>query len=72
MSYKIEITASSTSELAGKLLALAATMQTLPSDPVMPEVREAAKPKPSPSRRARLMSALEEREEKNVNLTFSF
>ena len=52
MSYKIEITASSTSELAGKLLALAATMQTLPSDPVMPEVREAAKPakkaKPAP------------------------
>ena len=43
MSYKIEITAGTTAELAGKLLALAAQMQV--SDPVMPEVREAPKPK---------------------------
>ena len=52
MSYKIEITAGTMTELAGKLLAMAATMQAIPSDPVMPEVREAAKPakkaKPAP------------------------
>lgn len=52
MSYKIEITAGTMTELAGKLLAMAATMQTTPSDPVMPEVREAIKPakkaKPTP------------------------
>ena len=41
MSYKIEINADSISELAGKLLALAAQMQATPVDPVMPEVREA-------------------------------
>jgi hypothetical protein len=45
MSYKIEINADSISELAGKLLALAAQMQATPVDPVMPEVREAPKPK---------------------------
>lgn len=39
MSYKVEITAGSVTELAGKLLALAATMQTTPADPVMPEVK---------------------------------
>lgn len=44
MSYKIEITAGTMNELAGKLLAMAATMQAVPSDPVMPEVKEAAKP----------------------------
>lgn len=44
MSYKIEIVAASTAELAGKLLALAAQMQAS-ADPVMPEVREAPKPK---------------------------
>ena len=52
MSYKIEITAGTMTELAGKLLAMAATMQATPSDPVMPEVREAAEPakkaKPTP------------------------
>lgn len=52
MSYKIEITAGTMTELAGKLLAMAATMQTTASDPVMPEVREATKPakkaKPAP------------------------
>ena len=52
MSYKIEITAGTVTELAGKLLAMAATMQATPSDPVMPEVREATKPakkaKPTP------------------------
>lgn len=41
MSYKIEINAESINELAGKLLALAATMQAVPADPVMPEVKEA-------------------------------
>ena len=45
MSYKIEINADSISELSGKLLALAAQMQATPVDPVMPEVREAPKPK---------------------------
>lgn len=47
MSYKIEITAATTAELAGKLLALAAQMSDAPApaDPVMPEVKEAAKPK---------------------------
>ena len=50
MSYKIEITASTTVELAGKLLALAASMQqpgvnVVAADPVMPEVKDAAKPK---------------------------
>lgn len=42
MSYRVEVTASTVTELAGKLLALAATMQTVPVDPVMQEV----KPKP--------------------------
>lgn len=42
MSYKVEITAGSVTELAGKLLALAATMQTTPADPIMPEVKDAA------------------------------
>lgn len=45
MSYKIEITADSISELTGKLLALAAATQPNMSDPVMPEVKEAVKPK---------------------------
>jgi hypothetical protein len=51
MSYKVEITAATTAELAGKLLALAATMQTTPADPVMPEVKETAKPKKAPARK---------------------
>lgn len=41
MSYKIEVNADSISELAGKLLALAAQMQAVPVDPVMPEVKAA-------------------------------
>lgn len=45
MSYKVEITAASLSELAGKVLALAATMQTTPVDPVMAEVKAASKPR---------------------------
>lgn len=45
MSYKIEITADSISELTGKLLALAAATQPSMSDPVMQEVKDAAKPK---------------------------
>lgn len=44
MSYKIEITASSMAELAGKLLAMAATMNAAPADPVMPEIKDAPKP----------------------------
>lgn len=51
MSYKVEITAATTAELAGKLLALAATMQTAPADPVMPEVKETAKPKKAPAKK---------------------
>lgn len=47
MSYKVEITAGSVTELAGKLLALAATMQAVPHDPIMPEVKAAETPKPS-------------------------
>lgn len=46
MSYKIEITAETIAELTGKLLALAAATQ--PNDPVMPEVKEATKPKRAP------------------------
>lgn len=45
MSYRVEITATSVTELAGKLLALAATMQAVPVDPVMEEVKAASKPK---------------------------
>lgn len=44
MSYKIEITASTMTELGGKLLALASQFHATPADPVMPEVREATKP----------------------------
>jgi len=46
MSYKVEITAASLTELAGKVLALAATMQTTAVvDPVMAEVKAATKPR---------------------------
>lgn len=43
MSYKVEITAATTAELAGKLLALAAQMANdhPHTDPVMPEVKAA-------------------------------
>ena len=44
MSYKIEITAGTMTELGGKLLALASQFHATPADPVMPEVREATKP----------------------------
>lgn len=40
MSYKIEITADTITELTGKLLALAAATQPSAVDPVMPEVKE--------------------------------
>lgn len=43
MSYKIEITASTMTELGGKLLALASQFHAVPVDPVMPEVKEATK-----------------------------
>ena len=52
MSYKVEITAGSVAELAGKLLALAATMQAQQHDPVMPEVKAAEAPKPSRAKQA--------------------
>lgn len=45
MSYRVEVTAASVTELAGKLLALAATMQATPVDPVMAEVKASTKPK---------------------------
>lgn len=46
MSYKVEITAASLTELAGKVLALAASMQTTAVvDPVMAEVKAATKPR---------------------------
>lgn len=53
MSYKIEINADTLSELSGKVLALAAQLNTAPIDPVMPEVREVAEraavdPTPAP------------------------
>lgn len=46
MAYRIEITAETLSELAGKTLALAAQFQTTTSDPVMPEVKQATTRKP--------------------------
>ena len=57
MSYKIEITADSISELTGKLLALAAATQPSLSDPVMAEVKDAAKPKKAPKGKAEETSA---------------
>jgi len=59
MSYKVEITAASVSELAGKLLALAATMQSTPADPVMPEVKAAdvAAAKPRKAKKAEEVAA---------------
>lgn len=45
MTYRIEINADSLTELAGKVLALAAQLNSQSVDPVMPEVREASKPK---------------------------
>lgn len=46
MTYRIEITAETLSELAGKTLALAAQFQATAADPVMPEVKQAATRKP--------------------------
>ncbi|MEN9936007.1 MAG: hypothetical protein RLZZ387_2586 [Chloroflexota bacterium] len=47
MTYRIEITADTMSELGGKLLAMASQFHTAaPSDPVMPEIRDAAPAKP--------------------------
>lgn len=46
MTYRIEITAETLSELAGKTLALAAQFQATVADPVMPEVKQAATRKP--------------------------
>ena len=45
MSYKIEVTAPTLSELAGKLLALASTMQAIPAEPAAPEANAPAKPR---------------------------
>lgn len=45
MSYKIEVTAPTLSELAGKLLALASTMQAIPAEPASPEANAPAKPR---------------------------
>lgn len=45
MSYKIEVTAPTLSELAGKLLALASTMQAIPAEPAAPEANTPAKPR---------------------------
>lgn len=45
MSYKIEVTAPTLSELAGKLLALASTMQAIPAEPSAPEANAPAKPR---------------------------
>lgn len=47
MTYRIEITADTLSELGGKLLALASQFHTTAADPVMPEVRDAAPKKAS-------------------------
>jgi hypothetical protein len=48
MTYRIEITAETLTELAGKTLALAAQFQVTAADPVMPEVKAATrKPKPA-------------------------
>lgn len=54
MTYRIEIAAETLSELAGKALALAAQFQTTEpvkgktkTDPIMPELREAAEKAPS-------------------------
>ena len=59
MSYRIEITAASLAELAGKVASLAAKLNTgatteAPSSPIMPELREAtitvtAAPHPEPA-----------------------
>lgn len=43
MAYRIEITAETLAELAGKTLALAAQFQTTAADPVMPEVKAATR-----------------------------
>lgn len=43
MAYRIEITAETLSELAGKTLALAAQFQATVADPVMPEVKAATR-----------------------------
>lgn len=53
MSYRIEVTAASLTELGGKLLALASQFHTVQVDPVMPEVREVAPPKPTKTKAAK-------------------
>ena len=52
MTYRIEINADSLTELAGKVLALAAQLNSPAADPVMPEVREASKPKKAKAEKA--------------------
>lgn len=52
MTYRIEINADSLTELAGKVLALAAQLNSPSVDPVMPEVREASKPKKAKAEKA--------------------
>lgn len=59
MSYKIEITADTITELTGKLLALAAATQPSIGDPVMPEVKEAAKAPARKSKSVRGSTAVE-------------
>lgn len=64
MSYKIEITADTITELTGKLLALAAATQ--PGDPVMPEVKEATKPKRTRGSTAAEAAAKETEDKRNT------
>lgn len=59
MSYRIEVTAASLTELGGKLLALASQFVTTPVDPVMPEVRDAA-PAPAKAKKAPAAKPVEE------------
>ncbi len=59
MSYRIEVTAASLTELGGKLLALASQFHTTPVDPVMPEIRETA-PAPAKAKKAPAVKPVEE------------
>lgn len=57
MSYRIEITADTLAELAGKAASLAAKLNTgtateAPSNPIMPELREVAEAAPAPKPQA--------------------
>jgi uncharacterized membrane protein len=60
MSYRIEITAATLTELGGKLLALASQFQTTSADPVMPEVREGAPPKAKREPKAKIVEEVAE------------